>query len=226
MSRSWAASSSSRSALVATQQRVDRQVVVRVISMVRGGREDRRQVQRRDPEVREVVEPLGDPQEVAALEAVDRRWARPMVRVRPGLGPGSTGSEPVGEDLVEDRVADPRWSVGAHRRLAPYSPRCRVIRRFLRSSVAPWRSSWPSSWCRAERRSRPVAHPAPRRVRDAREQPGARPARPERRPRRGLRRARGRDAGGDRGGATESSTRCSCAASPIPTATASATCAA
>ena len=45
---------------VAAEQRVDREVVVRVVAVVRGRLEDRREVQRVDPEVLEVVEVLGD----------------------------------------------------------------------------------------------------------------------------------------------------------------------
>ena len=55
--------------VVAAQQRVDREVVVRVVAVVRCRREDRRQVQRIDPEVLEVAEMLGDAPQVAALEA-------------------------------------------------------------------------------------------------------------------------------------------------------------
>ena len=47
--------------LVAAQQRVDRQVVVRVVAVVRGRAKTGCQVQRRDAEVGQLVEALGDP---------------------------------------------------------------------------------------------------------------------------------------------------------------------
>ncbi len=72
---------------VAAQQRVDRHVVVGVIAMVRGRREDRRQVQRVDAEIGQVVEMLDDPEQVAALEPVVGRWRRPTARAARACGP-------------------------------------------------------------------------------------------------------------------------------------------
>ena len=53
--------------LVPAEQRVDMEVVVRVVAVVRRGLEDRRQVDRRNAEVLQVVEPLDDAEQVAAL---------------------------------------------------------------------------------------------------------------------------------------------------------------
>ena len=55
---------------VAAEQRIDQLVVVGVVAVVRGRGEDRVQVERRDAQVAQVVEVLGDAQQVAALEAV------------------------------------------------------------------------------------------------------------------------------------------------------------
>ena len=57
---------------IATEQRVDRQVVVGVIPMVGGGLEDRCEVERGDAEVLEVAQVLSDPEQVTALEPVHR----------------------------------------------------------------------------------------------------------------------------------------------------------
>ena len=53
---------------VAAEQGIDREVVVRVIAVVGGRLEDRRQVDGGDPQVLEVVEVLHDAAQVAALE--------------------------------------------------------------------------------------------------------------------------------------------------------------
>ena len=64
---------------VAAQQRVDQQVVVGVIPMVRRRREDGIQAEGVDPQVDEVVEVLDDAQQVATLEAVSRRRVSPRL---------------------------------------------------------------------------------------------------------------------------------------------------
>ncbi len=99
--------------VVAAEQRVDLEVVVRVIAMVRGRTEDRGQVDRGDPEVLEVVEVLGDPAQVAALEPVIGRRRVPRLEDARLVDPVAAG-EPVREDLVEDRVADPGRRVDRH----------------------------------------------------------------------------------------------------------------
>jgi hypothetical protein len=91
---------------VPAEQGVDRQVVVRVVPVVRRRGEDGCQVQRRDPEVDQVRQPLGDPQQVAALEPVLCRGVVPgLERTRRGDPAGAR--EAVREDLVEDGVANP-----------------------------------------------------------------------------------------------------------------------
>ena len=82
MSRAWAASRSSRSAASPPSSGSTEQVVVGVVAVVRGGREDRVQVERRDPEVGQLVEPLGQAEEVAALVAVVRRRRVPRLERR------------------------------------------------------------------------------------------------------------------------------------------------
>ena len=98
---------------VPAQQRIHPEVVVRVVAMVRRRGEDRVEVERVDTQVREIRQPLRDPQQVAALEAVPGR------RVVPGLhGSGlphpSGRRESVREDLVEDGIADPVGCVDRH----------------------------------------------------------------------------------------------------------------
>ena len=97
---------------VAAEHRVDLLVVVRVIAMVRGRLEDRREVDGVDAQVAQIVEMLDDADQVAALVAVIRRRRAPLVEV-PGLGDRQAPREPIGEDLVEDRVADPVGRLGA-----------------------------------------------------------------------------------------------------------------
>ncbi len=140
MPRPWARVEQLAQGVVATEQRIDRQVVVGVVAVVGGRGEDRGEVQRGDPEVLEIVEPLDDPAQVATLEAVHRRWSVPRLE-RAGLVDALAGREPVGEDLVEDRVADPRRRVDAHRgRRRPVEARTtRWVGRILCSGVA---ASW------------------------------------------------------------------------------------
>ena len=99
--------------VVAAQERVDLQVVERVVAVVGGRLEDRGEVDRRDTEVREVREPLRDAQEVSALEpVVGRRRVPGLQRAR--LPDPQGRGEPVREDLVEDRVANPLRGVDDH----------------------------------------------------------------------------------------------------------------
>ena len=100
--------------VIAAEQRIDLEVVVGVISVVRARAEDRGQVDRADPEILEVAEVLGDPAQVAAFEPVDGRWRVPRLE-GPRLVDPLAGGEPVREDLVEDRVADPVRRVDGHR---------------------------------------------------------------------------------------------------------------
>ena len=91
---------------VAAEQWIDLQVVVRVIAVVRGGGEDRGQVQGGDPQVGQHRQVLGDAQQVAALEAVEGRWIGPRLEMT-RLGHAVAGGEAVGEDLIEDGIANP-----------------------------------------------------------------------------------------------------------------------
>ena len=91
---------------VAAQQRVDRHVVVRVVAVVRCRGEDRREVQRGDAEVIELVQALGDAEQIAALEPVICRRRVPVLQ-RPDRRQTPTPRKSVGKDLVEDGLRDP-----------------------------------------------------------------------------------------------------------------------
>ena len=65
-----------------------------------------------------MVEVLDHAEQVAALEAVDRRRRVPRLQ-RPGLGHPGAASEPVREDLVEDRVPDPGGRIDHDRAVSP-----------------------------------------------------------------------------------------------------------
>ena len=131
---------------VPAQQRIDMEVVVRVVAMVRRRLEDRREIDRRDTELVEVVEVLDHAQQVAALEAMVGRWCVPRLE-RPRLRHARTRGEPVGEDLVEDGIADPVRRLDRHGR-HPADPMRDSIRC---PPVAPGRC-----WLRSLSRSRPV----------------------------------------------------------------------
>ena len=109
--------------LVAAEQRIDREVVVRVISVVRRRREDRVQVERVDAQVLEIAELVGEAAQVAALEPVGGRGRVPALEAA-GFVDAVTLGEPVGEDLVEDRIADPGWRIDTHRRDATGAEPC------------------------------------------------------------------------------------------------------
>ncbi len=102
---------------VSAQERVDRQVVVGVIAVVRRRSEDRRQVEPRDAEVGKLVESFGHTQQIAALEAVRGRRRVPGFE-RPGPGHPSASGKAIREDLVEDGVTDPGRRVDAQ----PFTP--------------------------------------------------------------------------------------------------------
>ena len=108
------------------------------------------------PRSDQVVEPLDDAEQVAALEAMDRRRAVPGLQ-RSRLGHAARLGEPVREDLVEDRVADPGRRIGTHGGgsiLAPMSSHSRVPPLLRRA----WPLSRPQrSWRRVA--PRPSAHP-------------------------------------------------------------------
>jgi hypothetical protein len=108
---------------VAAEQWIHRQVVVRVIAMVRGRLEHRGEVQRVHAQRLDVIEVLDDPEQVAALEPVVGRRLIPRLE-RPGLLDPRAPREPVREDLVEHCVADPGRRIGHawDRRMRPRAP--------------------------------------------------------------------------------------------------------
>src|SRR5688500_17661983 len=97
--------------LVSAQQRVDAVEARRVVAVRAARGEDRRQVERVDAELLDVVEALLDPAQIAAeplargvrtapsRKVVPRARNRPLGRVLPEPG----GCEALGEDLVDDR---------------------------------------------------------------------------------------------------------------------------
>jgi len=92
---------------VVAQQRIDLEVVVSVVAMAGGRGEDRVQVDGVDTQVGEPVEAVGDSCKVTSLVSVKARRRVPRFQTRRLRRPSRTG-EPVGEDLIEDGVLDPR----------------------------------------------------------------------------------------------------------------------
>ena len=83
-------------------------VIVGVISVVRSGSEDRIEIQRRDPEVLQVVQPFQNPQQVATLIPVlvwrCPPWLEPQAgRMCESRAPG----KPVRKDLIEHSILNP-----------------------------------------------------------------------------------------------------------------------
>ena len=124
--------------LVATQQRVDRVVVVGVIAVIGGRGENGREIQRRHAQVAQLVEVLGDTQQVATLVAVNGRWRLPGLHGT-RLGHPVAGREPVREDLVEDRVAGPRRGIDHEPEL---QAAWRIARRVVLNRIRPRPSTW------------------------------------------------------------------------------------
>src|SRR5688572_4473032 len=90
--------------LISTQQRIDQQVVVRVIAMVRGRLEDGVEVKRGDAEVDQVVKFLDHSEEIAALVPKDGRVGIP--RFDAGrLDNLVTLGKAVRKDLVKDGIS-------------------------------------------------------------------------------------------------------------------------
>ena len=81
------------------EARLDRQVVGRVVAVVRRAREDRRQPQARDAQGGDVVQPGATPAQRPAADVPGRGGHRQRRAIRPG--------EPVDEHLVDDGVAQP-----------------------------------------------------------------------------------------------------------------------
>ena len=96
--------------VVTAEERIDREIIGRVVAMVRCRGKDGVQVEPVDPEIDEIVEPLDDPVQVPALEAGMGRRSGPVLERAGRRNPPAPG-EAVGKDLVEDRVGDPDWHV-------------------------------------------------------------------------------------------------------------------
>jgi hypothetical protein len=96
-----------RHGLITAEQRIDLAEGRGVVTVVRFGREERRQIDRANPERREIVQMLGDAIEIAAVPLARRVWSFADYRIIPGSGPGPRGGwaldrfgKPIGEDLV------------------------------------------------------------------------------------------------------------------------------
>ena len=96
--------------LVPAEHRIDVEVVIRVIAMVRCARKDRAEVERGDAELLQFAKSLGDAAEIAPLEAVARWCGIPRFEWTGRLR-ARRSCESVGEDLIEDSVAHPGWCV-------------------------------------------------------------------------------------------------------------------
>ena len=97
---------------VAAQHRVDLLVVVRVIAVVRRRLEDRREVDGVDAQVLTGSRGARRRRSGRRPDSRDRSAAQPQSSRCLGLGTVSAPREPVGEDLVEDRVANPVGRLG------------------------------------------------------------------------------------------------------------------
>ena len=126
-------------ALLVAEQRIDAQVVRRVVAVVARRLKDRVEIDRRDAQVLQVAEPLADALEGAAVEVpaghaavlatpVGRRGAPVLEhlavgaalaahgqRVRRALAPVLPARKAVGEDLVDDALAVPARLAGPGR---------------------------------------------------------------------------------------------------------------
>lgn len=91
---------------VAAEERVDSKVVMRVVAMIAGRLEDRVEIERGDAQLLKVIESLDNAEQIAPFIAMGCRIALPRLKVRRLLDP-IAGREPIGEDLVEDRVLHP-----------------------------------------------------------------------------------------------------------------------
>ena len=93
---------------IAPQQRIDRQVVVGVIAMIRCGAEDRRQVQTGDAHVPKFIERLDHPVEVTSLKPLLRRVVAPWFEVQRALVHDlAAATETVRKNLIEHRLRHP-----------------------------------------------------------------------------------------------------------------------
>jgi hypothetical protein len=92
--------------LVSPEERVDREVVVCVIAVVRGRLKDWTEVDRSDAESLQIVKVLDYPKQISTFEPVDSRRRVPRLEVG-RLRYLRTDGEAIRKDLLEDRVVDP-----------------------------------------------------------------------------------------------------------------------
>src|SRR5690606_22807176 len=106
---------------VPAEQRLHRQVVARVVAVVRGGGDDWIRVDGGRAEIRQVIEAIRDTAQITALAAVQLGRRVPVLERAGRRHPAAPG-EPVGEDLVEDGVGDPGRRVAEGRIGHPLTP--------------------------------------------------------------------------------------------------------
>ncbi len=87
-------------AVVAAEKRVDVVIVVRVITMIGSRSKDRVEVQRRDSQILQVIEILGDPIQIAAFETVMR--GRRVPRFKTDIRQTVAACKTIGKNLIED----------------------------------------------------------------------------------------------------------------------------
>ena len=88
------------------EARIDPVVVDRVVAVVGAGVEDRVEVKRGRPQILQIVKPLEDPPQVAALKAPQSWWSAPRIHIGRIVRRVAVG-ESIGEDLIEDGVLHP-----------------------------------------------------------------------------------------------------------------------
>ena len=98
---------------LSAEQRIDREVVVGMVAVVGGGGEDRCEVERVDAKLNQLIETVGQADQVAALEAMGGGRRAPRLQ-RPGLGHGRTSGEAIWKDLVEHGVLHPAGCINGH----------------------------------------------------------------------------------------------------------------
>jgi hypothetical protein len=92
---------------VAAQHWVHVVVVEGVVAVIRSGGKDRVEIERRDPEILDVVEPFSDPIQVASLIPVGGGGRVPGFEADIGHAPAACKA--IGKNLVENCVLYPFW---------------------------------------------------------------------------------------------------------------------
>ena len=93
---------------VSPQQRINRQVVVRVIAMIRRRTEDRRQVQTGDTHALKFLQRLDHPVEITPLKPLFRGVVSPGFERQRALGQNpAAAAETVRKDLIKHRIRHP-----------------------------------------------------------------------------------------------------------------------